>query len=41
MYIDKDKIQWAQYTNSLGARFYTAEEMHQMQVEMIAANEEN
>ncbi len=39
MYIDKDKMQWAKYTNPLGARFYTAEEMHQMQVEIIAANE--
>ena len=40
MYIDKDKMQWAKYTNPLGTRFYTAEEMHRMQVEMIAANEE-
>ena len=40
MYIDKDKMQWAKYTNPLGARFYTAEEMHQMQMEIIAANEE-
>ena len=39
MYIDKDKMQWAKYTNPLGARFYTAEEMHQMQMEIIAANE--
>ena len=39
MYIDTDKMQWAKYTNPLGARFYTAEEMHQMQVEIIAANE--
>ena len=40
MYIDTDKMQWAKYTNPLGARFYTSEEMHQMQVETIAANEE-
>ena len=39
MYIDTDKMQWAKYTNPLGVRFYTAEEMHQMQVEIIAANE--
>ena len=39
MYIDIDKMQWAKYTNPLGARFYTAEEMHQMQVEIIEANE--
>ena len=38
-YIDKDKIQWAKYTNPLGARFYTAEEMQQMQREIIAANQ--
>ncbi len=40
MYIDTDKMQWAKYTNPLGTRFYTAEEMHQMQMEIIAANEE-
>lgn len=40
MYIDKDKMQWAKYTNPLETRFYTAEEMHQMQMEIIAANEE-
>ena len=39
MYIDKDKMQWAKYTNPLGARFYTAEEMHQMQMEIIEANQ--
>ncbi len=38
MYIDKDKIQWAKYTNPLGVKFYTAEEMQQMQMEIIAAN---
>ncbi len=38
MYIDKDKMQWAKYTNPLGVRFYTAEEMHRMQMEIIAAN---
>lgn len=32
MYIDKDKMQWAKYTNPLGIRFYTAEEMHRMQM---------
>lgn len=39
MYIDTDKMQWAKYTNPLGTRLYTAEEMRQMQVEIIAANE--
>lgn len=39
MYIDKDKTQWAKYTNPLGTRFYTAEDMHQMQMEIIAANQ--
>ncbi len=38
MYIDKDKMQWAKYTNPLGVRFYTVEEMHRMQMEIIAAN---
>ena len=33
MYIDKDKMQWAKYTNPLGARFYTAEEMQQSREE--------
>ncbi len=27
MYVDKDKVQWAKYTNPLGAGFYTAEEI--------------
>ena len=40
MYIDTDKMQWAKYTNPLETRLYTAEEMRQMQVEIIAANEE-
>lgn len=39
MYIDKEKIQWAKYLNPLGAKFYTAEEMYQMQRELIAANQ--
>ena len=39
VYIDKDKMQWAKYTNPLDVRFYTAEEMHRMQVAIIAANE--
>ena len=30
MYIDKNRMQWAKYTNPLGARFYTAEEMQQL-----------
>jgi hypothetical protein len=30
MYVDKSKIQWAQYMNPLGAKFYTAEEMLQI-----------
>ena len=33
MYIDKDKMQWAKYTNPLGTRFYTAEEMQQSREE--------
>ena len=32
-------MQWAKYTNPLGTRFYTAEEMHRMQMEIMAANE--
>ena len=39
VYIDKDKMQWAKYTNPLDVRFYTAEEMHRMQAAIIAANE--
>ena len=39
MYVDKDKLQWAKYTNPMNARFYTAEEMHRMQMEIMAANE--
>ena len=27
MYIDKEKVQWAKYTNPLGTRFYTEEKM--------------
>jgi hypothetical protein len=38
MYIDKSKIQWAQYMNPLGAKFYTAEEMLQIQNETIRRN---
>jgi hypothetical protein len=38
MYIDKSKIQWAQYMNPLGAQFYTAEEMLQIQNETIQRN---
>ena len=38
MYIDKEKAQWAQYMNPLGAKFYTAEEMAQMQAELIEKN---
>ena len=37
-YVDKDIMQCAKQTNSMG-RFYTAEEMHQMQMRTIAANE--
>jgi len=39
MYIDKDKMQWAEYTNPPGTRLYTAEEMYRMQMEIIAANQ--
>ncbi len=38
MYIDKEKVQWAQYMNPLGAKLYTAEEMAQMQAELIEKN---
>lgn len=38
MYIDKEKIQWAQYMNPLGIKFYTAEEMAQRQAELIEKN---
>ena len=38
MYVDKEKIQWAQYMNPLGIKFYTAEEMAQMQAELIEKN---
>ena len=38
MYIDREKIQWAQYMNPLGIKFYTAEEMAQMQAELIEKN---
>ena len=30
MYIDKDKVQWAKYTNPLGVKFYSAYEMQQL-----------
>ncbi|MBE5933803.1 MAG: hypothetical protein E7263_10350 [Lachnospiraceae bacterium] len=30
MYIDKDKMQWAKYTNPLGVKFYSAYEMQQL-----------
>lgn len=39
VYIDKEKVQWAKYTNPFGAKFYTAEEMHRMQLEQMAVNE--
>ena len=38
MYVDKEKVQWAQYMNPLGVKFYTAEEMAQMQAELIEKN---
>lgn len=38
VYVDKDKIKWAEYLNPLGGRFYTAEEFHKQQMEFIAAN---
>ena len=38
MYIDKEKLQWAQYMNPLGIKFYTAEEMAKMQAELIEKN---
>lgn len=38
IYIDREKIQWAKYMNSLGNRLYTREEMMQMQEKLIEAN---
>ena len=38
MYVDETKVQWAQYLNPLGSRFYTADEMTQMQEEIMEAN---
>lgn len=38
MYIDREKMQWAQYMNPLGIKFYTAEEMARMQAELIKKN---
>ncbi|MCM1123254.1 MAG: hypothetical protein NC416_11790 [Eubacterium sp.] len=40
-YIDRDKIKYAKYMNSFGARFYTAQEMAQMQSEIIRENTKN
>ncbi|MDE6386501.1 MAG: hypothetical protein K2L82_01690 [Lachnospiraceae bacterium] len=37
-YIDRDKAKYAKYMNDFGARFYTAEEMEQMQSEIIREN---
>lgn len=37
-YIDKDKMRWAKYMNPLNVRFYTTEEMHRIQMEIIVAN---
>ncbi len=38
MYVDRGKIQWAKYMNSLGNKLYTREEMMKMQEELIEAN---
>ena len=38
-YIDREKVKYAKYMNSFGARFYTAEEMEQMQKEIIRENQ--
>ncbi len=38
MYIDREKIQWAQYMNPLGIKICTAEEMAQKWAEMIENN---
>ena len=38
MYIDREKVQWAQYMNPLGTKLYTAEEMMKMQAELIEKN---
>lgn len=37
-YIDREKIKYAKYMNGFGARFYTAEEMAQMQSEIMREN---
>ncbi len=38
VYIDRDKAQWAKYMNQDIGSFYTAQEMEQMQADLIAQN---
>lgn len=38
-YIDREKVKYAKYMNSFGARFYAAAEMEQMQRELIHENQ--
>ena len=38
-YIDREKVKYAKYMNGFGARFYTAEEMEQMQSEILRENQ--
>lgn len=38
MFVDKEKIQWAKYLNSLGSQFYTAEEFQKQQRELVENN---
>lgn len=39
MYVDKEKMQWAKYTNPLETRFYTAEEMQAVFNEEVESNQ--
>ena len=38
MYIDREKVKWAQYMNPLGTKLYTAEEMTRMLAELVEKN---
>lgn len=38
VYIDKEKMQWAKYLNPLEGQFYTAEEFHKKQMDIVAEN---
>ncbi len=41
MFVDREKLGWAQYLNPLGNLFYTAEEMKELQTDVIRKNTEN